>query len=88
MDMPAQEDRAPTPEKPDLLWTPEIEADIELWQQTGQFPFPRLGIYPPPNPHLLPREDLRLIHHVASISQELSMNDAGNFTIWTAQIPL
>ncbi|KAF7948784.1 hypothetical protein EAE96_007975 [Botrytis aclada] len=88
MDMPVQEERAATPEKADLLWTPEIEADIERWQQTGNFPFPDLYIYPAPNPQYFNFEDLRLIHHVASVSSELSIHDAGNFTIWTRQIPL
>lgn len=71
-----------------MLWTPENEAEIELWQQTGVFPFPDLGVYPEPNPQYFSVEDLRLIQHVASISQELSLHDAGNFTIWTGQIPL
>jgi hypothetical protein len=87
MDMPAQDERANTPEKPDLLWTPEIEAEIERWQRTGIFPFPDLYIFPAPAPQFFSVEDLRLVHHVASISMELSMNDAGNFTIWTSQIP-
>lgn len=86
--MPAQEERAPTPEKADMLWTPEIEAEIEMWQQTGTFPFPDMYIYPTPNPRFLTTEDLRIIHHVASISRELTIHDAGNFTIWTRQIPL
>jgi len=88
MDMPAQEERAVTPEKADLLWTPEIEADIERWQQTGIFPFPDLYIYPAPSPQFFSFEDLRLIHHVASVSSELGIRDASNFTIWTRQIPL
>ncbi|PQE16106.1 putative UPC2 Regulatory involved in control of sterol uptake protein [Rutstroemia sp. NJR-2017a WRK4] len=88
MDMPVQEERAATPEKADLLWTPEIEAEIERWQQTGSFPFPDLYIFPAPNPQFFSFEDLRLIHHVASVSSELSLHDAGNFTIWTRQIPL
>lgn len=88
MDMPAQEERATTPEKADLLWTPEIEAEIERWQQTGIFPFPDLYIYPAPSPQHFSFEDLRLIHHVASVSSELGAHDAGNFTIWTRQIPL
>ena len=87
MDMPVQEERAPTPEKADLLWTPEIEAEIERWKRTGVFPFPDLYIFPAPAPQFFSMEDLRLIHHVASISVELSMRDAGNFTIWTGQIP-
>ncbi|KAL3425959.1 hypothetical protein PVAG01_02750 [Phlyctema vagabunda] len=88
MDMPVQEERAPTPEKADLLWTSEIERDIERWQQTGSFPFPDLYIYPAPSPQYFAFEDLRLIHHVASISSELGTNDASNFTIWTRQVPL
>jgi len=88
MDMPVQEERAATPEKADLLWTPEIEADIERWQQTGNFPFPDLYIYPAPAPQFFSFEDLRLIHHVASVSSELGNTEASNFTIWTRQIPL
>ncbi|KAH8815862.1 hypothetical protein F5884DRAFT_198179 [Xylogone sp. PMI_703] len=88
MDMPVQEERAPTPEKADLLWTPEIEREIERWQQTGSFPFPDLYIYPAPSPQYFTFEELRLIHHVASISSELGIYDASNFTIWTRQVPL
>lgn len=86
--MPVQEERAVTPDKADLLWTPEIEAQIELWQQTGSFPFPELYIYPAPTPQYFSVEDLRLIHHVASVSSELGNQDSGNFTIWTRQVPL
>lgn len=88
MDMPAQDDRAATPEKADLLWTPEIEAEIERWQRTGSFPFPDLYFYPAPSPQFFSLEDLRLIHHVASVSSELGNSDANNFTIWTRQIPV
>jgi hypothetical protein len=87
MDMPPPEERNVTPEKPDLLWTPEIEAEIELWQKTGVFKFSEL-CYPQPNPQCFSVEDLRLIYHVASISTELTLHDAGTFTIWTSQIPL
>ncbi|GKT95008.1 fungal Zn binuclear cluster domain-containing protein [Colletotrichum tofieldiae] len=86
-DMPIPEDRSTTPDKPDLMWTPEVEAAISLWQQTGQFPFPNLSIYPAPNPQYLNVEDLRLIYHVASICDELAAFDANGFTLWTRQIP-
>lgn len=88
MDMPAQEERAPSPEKADLLWTPEIEAEIQRWQQTGNFPFPDLYVYPAPAPQFFSFEDLRLIHHVASVASELGIHDASNFAIWTRQIPV
>lgn len=86
-DVPVPEDRSATPDRPDLMWTPEIEATIEQWQRTGVFPFPSLNIYPAPNPQYLSIEDMRLIHHVASISHQLGTVDANGFTLWTRQIP-
>ncbi|KAF6835780.1 Sterol uptake control protein 2-like protein 9 [Colletotrichum plurivorum] len=86
-EMPVPEDRSTTPDKPDLMWTPEIEAAIEQWQCTGIFPFPNLQIYPAPNPQFLSVEDLRLIYHLASICDELAAFDANGFTLWTRQIP-
>lgn len=69
------------------MWTPEVEAIIDHWQQTGMFPVPGLDINPPPNPQCYNAEELRLIHHVASISHELGNWDANSFTLWTSQIP-
>ncbi|KAI8236927.1 hypothetical protein K4K57_006508 [Colletotrichum sp. SAR 10_99] len=86
-DMPIPEDRSTTPDKPDLMWTPEIEAAIAQWQRTGIFPFPNLGIYPEPNPQRYSVEDLRLIYHVAKICDELAVFDYNGFTIWTRQMP-
>lgn len=86
-DMPLPDDRSASPDKPDLMWTPEIEAQVTQWQQTGVFPFPGLNIYPAPSPQYLSFDDLRLLHHVASISHQLGMIDANGFTLWTRQIP-
>jgi len=82
------DDRAGTPDKPDLLWTPEIEATIDQWQRTGVFPFPSLNIYPAPSTQHLKLEELRLIHHVATISHQMMEIGANGFTLWTRQIPL
>ncbi|KAH8174344.1 fungal zn(2)-Cys(6) binuclear cluster domain-containing protein [Sarocladium implicatum] len=87
-DIPASDsDRAGSPDKPDLMWTPEIQAVIADWQATGVFPFPEMGIYPTPMPHNYSLEDLRLIHHVASLHTELARIDGNNFTLWTRHIP-
>ncbi|ORY71888.1 uncharacterized protein BCR38DRAFT_404920 [Pseudomassariella vexata] len=86
-DVPVQDDRSATPDKPDLMWNSEIEAAIEQWQRTGIFPFPSLNIYPTPAPHCFSVEDLRLIFHVAAICHELGTIDANGFTLWTRQIP-
>ena len=86
-DMPVPEDRAGTPDKPDLQWTPEIVDVIDQWQRTGVFPFPGLNIYPAPAPQLLTTDQLRLIHHVAAISHQMIEIGADGFTLWTRQIP-
>ncbi|KYK57060.1 C6 transcription factor [Drechmeria coniospora] len=79
-------ERSTTPDKPDLMWTPQIEAAIGEWQATGVFPFPSLGVYPAPMPHMYSLEDLRLIYHVASLYHQLAAIDANNFTLWTRHI--
>lgn len=84
-DIPVQEARPNGP--PNLMWTPETEAVIENWRRTGLFPFPHLDVKPAPVPALYSFEELRLIHHVASISHELSALDANGFTLWTGRIP-
>lgn len=86
-DMPPSEERSASPEKPDLLWTPEIESAVEQWRLTGLFPFPSLNIYPAPDPQSLTREELRLVYHIAEISHQLVTIGASEFTLWTRQIP-
>ncbi|KAM3533769.1 hypothetical protein MY4038_002972 [Beauveria bassiana] len=80
-------ERSATPDKPDLMWTPQIEADIAEWQRTGVFPFPSLGLYPAPIAQLYSVENLRLIYHLAALYQQLAAMDANNFTLWTRHIP-
>lgn len=86
-DITVPDERSVSPDRPDLMWTPEIEAQVARWQQTGIFPFPELNIYPVPNPQYLSLDNLRLIYHVASICHQLRSIDADGFTIWTRQIP-
>lgn len=83
-DIPVQEARPNGP--PDLMWTPEVEAAIDLWRRTGVFPFD-LDVNPVPAPQYYTFEELRLIHHVASISFQLNALDANGFTLWTSKIP-
>jgi hypothetical protein len=78
-------DSPQSPQQPNLLWTPEIEATIELWRQTGEFPFPELRVYPQPEWRALTTIDLRLIHHLSSISNEMFRNRTS--TLWTDMMP-
>jgi hypothetical protein len=76
-----------SPRQPNLLWTPEIEATIELWRQTGEFPFPELRVYPQPQWRALTTTDLRLVHHLSSISNEMFRNRTSKSTLWTDMMP-
>lgn len=76
-----------SPKQPNLLWTPEIDATIELWRQTGEFPFPELRVYPQPQWRAYSKTDLRLIHHLSSISNEMFRNTTSKLTVWTDMMP-
>lgn len=83
----ADPNRSTTPDKPDLMWTPEVEAAIIEWQSTGVFPFTFMRAGPAPVASHYSVEDLRLIYHVASLFDQLAALDANNFTLWTRHIP-
>jgi hypothetical protein len=85
----ADASRSTTPDKPDLMWTPEVESAIVEWQATGVFPFhfPDVKVYPAPVASNYTFEELRLIHHVASLYDQLYAIGANSFTLWTRYIP-
>ena len=86
-DSPPTEERSASPDKPDLLCTPEIDARINQWNQTGVFPFPAMRISPAPDPLSLTLVEARLLHHVADICDRLNTIGCSEFTLWTRQIP-
>jgi hypothetical protein len=73
--------------QPNLLWTAEIDATIELWRQTGEFPFPELRVYPQPQWTTFSKSDLRLVHHLSSIANEMFRNRTSKLTLWTDMMP-
>ncbi|KAK7187947.1 hypothetical protein DPSP01_003163 [Paraphaeosphaeria sporulosa] len=76
-----------SPQQPNLLWTPEIDATIEQWRQTGVWPFDHLPVYPQPQWRVFPKTDLRLVHHVATISNEMFSHRTSKLTLWTDMMP-
>ncbi|PPJ57282.1 hypothetical protein CBER1_11534 [Cercospora berteroae] len=76
-----------SPEQTHLAFSPATESRIDLWQQTGSFPFPGLQVFPPPQTHEYSKNDLRLIHHLSGISHDLMLKGTTNLTIWTAKVP-
>ncbi|EME48092.1 hypothetical protein DOTSEDRAFT_69884 [Dothistroma septosporum NZE10] len=76
-----------SPEQSRLVFTPGTEGRIDMWQQTGSFPYPSLQVFPPPQTHEYSKNELRLIHHLSAISNDLLLQSTSNLTIWTQKIP-
>lgn len=76
-----------SPEQSSVLLTPGSENRIEQWQQTGGFPYPDLQVYPLPPTQDYSKTDLRLMHHLAAISNDLRLKGTSNLTVWTEKMP-
>ncbi|KAF2719716.1 hypothetical protein K431DRAFT_228141 [Polychaeton citri CBS 116435] len=76
-----------SPEQAQLVMTPGTESRIDVWQQTGSFPYPDLQVYPPPQTQEYSRTELRLIHHLSTASNDLLLNGSSNLTLWTQKMP-
>jgi hypothetical protein len=72
---------------PGLNWTPEIERAVNLWQSTGQFPFPELEIHPVPLVNQMSRDEIRLLHHVCATLNELKQSRTSKLAVWTDIMP-
>ena len=88
MDSPPPVDEASQSSKgPNLLWSAQIENEVETWQRTGIFPFPELGLQSVEHFYPLSSIDLRLVHHVSSIYRDLQRIDFIQCTLWASEIP-
>lgn len=76
-----------SPEQPSILLTPGSERRIDDWQQSGGFPYPGLQIFSPPQMQDYSKNDLRLIHHLSGLSNELMCKGTSGLTIWTQKMP-
>jgi hypothetical protein len=83
---PEAEVQAPPDHMP-LPSSPGVEHMLDVWQQTGSFPYPELQVFPPPGPQSHSRIELRLIQHLSSISRSLLMNSTSDITVWTSKVP-
>ncbi|KAK0930417.1 hypothetical protein LTR29_016750 [Friedmanniomyces endolithicus] len=76
-----------SPEEPSVILTPGSESRIDLWQQTGSFPYPELQVFPPPQTQEYTKNELRLIHHLSSISNDLLLRGTSHLTVWAHKMP-
>lgn len=84
---PPGDERTASPPRPNLLSTPRIVHDIDIWQRTGVFPFPEMNLQSTRQFHGLSPSDLHLIHHLSSIYRDMRLADFVGCTIWVQQLP-
>ena len=84
---PPVEEASQSLKGPELLWTHQVESEIDTWQRSGVFPFPELGLESIKQFLPLSRIDLRLVHHVSSIYRDLQRIDFIHCTLWASEIP-
>jgi hypothetical protein len=87
IDNPPGGEVAKSPEGPNLLWTPTIEHEIEVWQATGIFPFFEINLQSYGHFRDLSSVDLRLVHHLSSMYRDMQPANLGNCTLWVERIP-
>jgi hypothetical protein len=85
----ARDDSTPTvaTTPPNLMITPEIDAEIEQWRTTGVPPFQELNFSPRNDWHRFSKSTLRLIYHIAGLSLDLHRRGLGETTVWSAHMP-
>ncbi|PQE23299.1 putative UPC2 Regulatory involved in control of sterol uptake protein [Rutstroemia sp. NJR-2017a BBW] len=83
-DIPGKKQQEKTLPKASLSWATEIRG----WQQIGQIPFPSQHIYPAISFDKFSLEDRRLIHHFASISNELCITLSALHLAWLTSCPI
>lgn len=71
---------------PNLLLTPEIDAEVEQWRITGVPPFPELNFTPRSDWNRFPKSTLRLIYHIAGLSIDLHRRGLSETTVWSPHI--
>lgn len=90
MDIQAARDESTTPTAattpPNLMITPEIDAEIEQWRTTGVPPFPELNFTPRSDWHRFSKSTLRLIYHIAGLSIDFHRRGLGETTVWSPHI--
>nr|POE85230.1 hypothetical protein CFP56_67387 [Quercus suber] len=82
-----ESDDPQSPGQPVIVISPELESGVDLWQQTGSFPFPNLHVFPPPTVHEYTKNELRLLYHLSNTCNDLLLNGTTGTTVWTERIP-
>lgn len=87
MDMTnAGEDLVKGTQPPELMTTPEMQHILDNWRITGEAPLPELQQEDTTFWKGFSTIDLRLVHHITSISLDMTAHGYNSCTAWTPQM--
>lgn len=87
MDLPLATEDASRSLEPDLLSTPMMEQELNVWRMTGRAPFSELQMAPPNYWQHFSNIDLRLLHHIAGLTTSLRQRGYATCTVWATRMP-
>jgi hypothetical protein len=88
MDMPAAgEEPMKGSHPPDLMMEPELQKRLDGWRLTGEPILPELCTSEPVYWTRFSTIDLRLIHHIVTVSSDLNNRNYSSCTAWASKMP-
>ena len=88
MDMPAAGEEPMKGSRPaELMMTPDLQHRLDNWRLTGDSPLPELRSSDPTYWMGFSTIDLRLIHHVVTLSSDIHERGYSSCTAWATKMP-
>ena len=88
MDMPAAgEEPMKGSKPPDLLMSPDLQRRLDDWRLTGDSPILELRVAGPVYWTRFSTIDLRLIHHMVTLSSDMHNRGYSSCTPWASKMP-
>jgi hypothetical protein len=89
MDMPAAgEEPMKGSRPPDLLMNSDLQQKLDAWRLTGESLLPELRSNDPTYWRRFSTIDLRLIHHIVTLSTDINGRGYSTCTAWGTKMPM
>ena len=71
---------------PDLMMTPDLQQFLDDWRLTGDSPIPQLRTNDPTYWTRFSVIDLRLVHHIVTLSSDIEERGYSSCTAWATKM--
>jgi hypothetical protein len=72
---------------PDVMMTPDLQKQLDNWRLSGEPILPELRTADPTYWTRFSTIDLRLIHHIVTLTSDLHNGNYSSCTAWAAKMP-